>query len=294
MYAAQFDYHRPTTVADAVDLLEDHEDARIMAGGQGLIPLLKRREVTPAVIVDIQNLTALDGIERTGNSVQIGALTTHADVLSSAVLEAAAPVLPETVSKITGGKQVHNFATIGGNISRAHPGYDYEGALVASGSAVVISGPDGERTVETGQFVRGACSTVLGEAELVTRIDVPAAEGYRSGGYSKRKEPASGGAIVGVATDITFATEKADVVHSAGVAVNGLEDTATRLEPVEEALVETDGDERAVRDAVSAARRSLDPQSVLDDKRASAEYRLSLLETHAVRSVTKALENATH
>lgn len=287
MYAEPFDYHRAGSVADAIELLASTPDAKPLAGGQGLIPAMKKRELTPGAIVDIGGLDELGGVTRGEESIRIGALTTHAEVLDSATLADSVPVVPAAVSNVTGGAQVHNVATIGGNLARAHPGYDYEGALLAAGASVELRGPDGERSVPVSAFVRGACETVLDHAELLTGIEVPTRDGDRRGGYAKRKEPASGNAIVGVASDIVVSPTD-DTVESARVAVNGLQETAVRLAAVESALSGASLDAESIERAAAVAGESIDERAVLDNKKASAAYRLHLLERQVAESLSEA------
>lgn len=289
MYAERFDYHRAESVADAIDLLASTPDAKPLAGGQGLIPAMKKREQSPGTIVDIGGLDELRGVTRGEGSIRIGALTTHTEALDSATLAEGAPVVPAAVSNVTGGTQVHNVATIGGNLARAHPGYDYEGALLAAGASVELRGPDGERTVPVAAFVRGACETVLDHAELLTAIEIPARDGDRRGGYAKRKEPASGNAIVGVASDVVLPSAGGNTVESARVAVNGLQDTAVRLEAVEAALSGASLDAEAIEAVAAVAGESIDGSDVLDNKKASAAYRLHLLERQVTESLSEAM-----
>lgn len=288
MYAEQFDYHRARSVADAIDLLASNPDAKLLAGGQGLIPAMKKREQSPGTIVDIGGLRELGGVTRSGESVRIGALTTHTEVLDSTTLAESVPVVPAAVSNITGGTQVHNVATIGGNLARAHPGYDYEGALLAAGASIELCGPDGERSVPVAAFVRGACETVIDHAEILTAIEIPARDGDRRGGYAKRKEPASGNAIVGVASDIVLSSPGTDVVESARVAVNGLQETAVRLEAVEAALSGVSLDAESIETAAAVTGDSIDESAVLDNKKASAAYRLNLLGRQVTASLSEA------
>src|SRR6056297_1793231 len=154
MHAAPFDYRRAESVDDAIELLEATDDGRLLAGGQALIPLLKKREIAPGTLIDIGGIDELRGITETDTGIRVGALTTHREITDSSLIARVAPVLPTTVSKITGGIQVHNVATIGGNIARAHPAYDYAGALLASGARITVAGPDGTQTVPASEFFR--------------------------------------------------------------------------------------------------------------------------------------------
>jgi len=287
MYAEEFTYHRAESVAEAIDLLETQPEAKLLAGGQALIPAMKKREMTPETVVDIGNLEKLCGIHPTDGGVRIGALTTHSEVQKSTLLDRLVPVIPDTAAHITGGSQVHNFATIGGNIARAHPGYDHEGALLATNSEISVRGPDGTRRVPAREFFHGACTTDLAEEQLITGVHVPSGTGDRYGGYAKRKEPASGNAIVGVATDLTTGDDET-VVTSARLAVNGLQPSAVRLEAAEKVLVNATLSDATIDDAVAAAGDSLDPDRMLDNKKASAEYRRTLLGPQVRKSISRA------
>jgi carbon-monoxide dehydrogenase medium subunit len=288
MHAEPFGYRRADSVGEAIELLEGTDDARPLAGGQGLIPLLKKRKTAPATLVDISGIDELRGIERTDSGVRIGALTTHREITDSPLLDEAVPVLPAAVSKITGGIQVHNVATIGGNIARAHPAYDYAGALLASGARIRLAGPDGTETVPTTAFFRGACSTCLEESQLVTAVEIDDRDGELCGGYAKKKEPASGGAVVGVAAELRFESGDWTRVLSARVGVNGLQESAVRLTAVETALAGSTLSPETVEMAAEAAGEELDTASILDNKKASAAYRRTLLTPYVRRSISKA------
>lgn len=289
MHAQPFAYHRAESVDHAITLLETVSNATPLAGGHGLIPAMKKREQTPDAVVDIGHLDSLCGIDITATTITIGALATHTQVLASDLLQSQVPVVPQTVSNITGGKQVHNFATIGGNLARAHPGYDYEGALLAADATIHVRGSDGDRRVPIATFVRGACQTVLDETELITGIELPAGGDNRGGGYSKKKEPASGNAIVGVATDITFESPQRDRVATARVAVNGIQPSAVRLTAVENELAESECSDETIERAAAVAGDRLDSDDLLDNKKASNEYRHSLLEPEVYKSLLQSV-----
>jgi len=291
MHAEEFDYHRAESAEHAVELLASEPDAKLLAGGHGLIPAMKKREMSPENVVDIGRIDALRGIERSDGAARIGALTTHREVLDSPILDELVPVVPRTVAHITGGRQVHNFATIGGNLARAHPGYDYEGALLAAGCTVHAQGPEGNRAIPISEFVRGACTTVLTDTELVTAVELPTVDGGRAGGYAKRKEPASGNAIVGVATDLTFDSATRSECQAATVAVNGLQESAVRLPAVEEALTGKEIDSDTLEAAAAVAGEAIDADAVLDNKKASADYRFALLESYVYKSLFSAVDS---
>jgi carbon-monoxide dehydrogenase medium subunit len=288
MHAAPFDYHRAESVDDAIQLLEETDDGRLLAGGQALIPLLKKREIAPGTLVDIGGIDELRGITETDTGIQVGALTTHREITESPLIASVAPVLPATVSKITGGIQVHNVATIGGNIARAHPAYDYAGALLAAEARVHIAGSDGTRMVPAAEFFRGACSTCLGPSQLVTGVTFDDHDGTRTGGYAKRKEPASGGAVLGIATDLLFDSQAPSQVTAARVGANGLCESAVRLPAVEAVLSGRPLTDEVVELAADAAGDSVDDREILDNKKATAQYRRNLLGPYLRRSLKQA------
>ncbi len=289
MHPKPFTYLRPESLDHAVELLAEHDDSVPIAGGHGLIPAMKKRKMTPKTLVDIGTLEALSGIERTESAVRIGALSTHTEVRTSSLLEDLSPLYPRTVEHITGGRQVHNFATIGGNIARAHPGYDYEATLRASKSLVVVHGPDGRARIPAADFFCGALETCLSSTQLVTAIEVPTDSPHKSGGYAKRKEPGSGNAIVGVATEICYETANRERLESVRVAVNGLQESAVRLTAVEETLTGTVPTHERLERAASVAGRSITQSNVLDNRKASAEYRLGLLGPYVKQSLQQAV-----
>lgn len=289
MYAEPFEYRRAASVDEAIELLTAAEGARPLAGGQALIPLLKKREVAPGTLVDISGIDAMRGIERTEAGARIGALTTHRQITNSPLLSEVAPALPAAVSKITGGIQVHNVATIGGNIARAHPAYDYPGALLASGANVRITGPDGTQSVPVSQFFQGACQTCLEQSQLVTAVEIDSQAGELCGGYAKKKEPASGGSIIGVATELRCESAERDRVLSARIGVNGLQASPVRLGAVETALSGSALGSETVETAAAAAGEELDSSAILDNKKASAAYRETLVTPYVRRSISKAL-----
>lgn len=290
MYAEPFDYRRAESVTEAIDLLESTDDGRLLAGGQALIPLLKKRTATPGTLIDIGGIDDMRGIQRTDAGVRIGALSTHRDITGSALLEGVVPVLPAAVAKISGGIQVHNVATIGGNIVRAHPAYDYAGALLAAEACINIAGPDGDRQASAGEFFSGICSTCLDETEVVTGVEIDGVDGERFGGYAKRKEPASGGAVLGVATDLLLNGGDHERVVSARIAANGLCGSAVRLRAAEGVLTGRELTDETVQAAADAAGDEVKTEAVLDNKKASAEYRRTLLGPYVRRSVGKAVD----
>jgi aerobic carbon-monoxide dehydrogenase medium subunit len=277
---AEFTYHRPTSLDEAIGLLAKDGDARPLAGGHSLLPIMKLRLAEPQAIVDIGRLPGLDGIEVDGDELRIGALATHASVAASELVREKCRVLATTAEGI-GDRQVRNRGTIGGSLAHADPGADYSTVITALGATVVVRGPDGEREVLADDFFTGVFTTALQQGELVTAVRV---RGVESAAYVKHRHPASGYAVAGVA--VVLRPEAARIVVGG---VTGTPVRATEAEqameigiaPVDEAAI------AAVAEKVPAAL-----PGALSDTYASGEYRVHLAQVLAKRAIKAALEAA--
>ena len=287
MYPGNFEYHRADSVEGALDLLADHPDAEILAGGHSLLPTMKSGLASPDHLIDIGKIDALRGIERDGDSISIGALTTYGAVTESEAVAEGASVLSEA-ARAVGDVQVRNRGTIGGNLAHADPASDLPGAALAADATLVAQGPDGEREIPVDDFFYGMYATDLGPGELLTRVEVPSAAGA-VGAYAKKASPSSGYAMVGVAAllDVDGGT-----VESANVAANGVLDHGVRLDGVADALTGETLDEDSIGKAASRAADDIDTAVVMDDLQASGEFRTQLLEVYTERALTMAMEEA--
>jgi carbon-monoxide dehydrogenase medium subunit len=195
---APFDYVSADSVAGAIELLAEHgEDAKLLAGGHSLLPMMKLRLVTPEVLIDIGRIEELRGITADGSDLVIGAATRHSELAASALAAELAPLLAHAAAQV-GDPQIRHRGTIGGSLAHGDPAADLPMALVALGGSVVLAGPDGTRTVGADDFFTGYFETALDHGELVTQVRVPAAPGRRWG-YQKFTRRANDWAIVGVA-----------------------------------------------------------------------------------------------
>jgi len=286
MYPDQFEYRRAGSVTEAVDMLADNPDAELIAGGHSLLPTMKTGLADPDLLIDIDHVDELQGIEHGDDSTTVGAATRYADVADDDRLREAATVLAEAAHEI-GDLQVRNRGTVGGNIAHADPASDLPAAILAADATVTVRGPDGERTVPADEFFHGMYATDAGEDEVVTALTVPH-DGTASA-YVKKPNPASGYALVGVAVRLTT---DAGTVTDARVAVNGVMDHGVHLPEVEETL---DGEE-LTGDTVEAAGRvagnGLDEPMIMEDQQASAEFRLQLLGAYTERALERAGERA--
>jgi aerobic carbon-monoxide dehydrogenase medium subunit len=285
MRPAEFTYHRPASVDEAVALLD--EDSRPLAGGHSLIPLLKVRLATPSALVDLGRIPGLDGISENGGGLTIGALATHAAVAASDVVRARCPVLAETAAEI-GDLQVRNRGTIGGSIAHADPAADYPTVLKALGATVTARGRDGERQISADDLFLGIFTTALGPGELVTSVTVPATTSGTGAAYVKHSHPASRYAVVGVAAVVSV---EGGNCTNARVTVGGVTSPPVHASAAAESLVGGPGSEEAIAAAADKVPDAI--SSATSDAYASGEYRTHLAKVLAARALTSAFERAT-
>jgi aerobic carbon-monoxide dehydrogenase medium subunit len=282
MYPAGFSYQRATTVQDAIALLAKEPDAKLLAGGQSLLALMKLRLASPPTLLDLGGVKELHGITRDGDSFAIGAMTTHREIEFSKELKAACPLLPEAAAQI-GDPLVRNRGTIGGSVAHADPAADFPAVLLALGATIQVAGPNGTRTIAADDFFVGLFTTALQPGELLTGIRVPAAQPAGTGmAYEKFPHPASRYAIVGVAAVVTVA---GGVCRAARVAVTGAGANAMRLSSLETALAGKPLDEPTLAAACASV---IAPDDLLSDQFASNEYRAHLASVLARRALTRA------
>lgn len=286
MYPAAFEYHRAASIADALALMERYgDDAKVLAGGHSLLPVMKLRFATPGHLIDIGRIAGLSGISEAEGYVVIGAMTRHADVASSAVVSRTVPALSDAASVI-GDVQVRNCGTIGGSMVHADPGADMPAVMVALGAQIVATGKSGDRTIEAHAYFTGTFTTSLGAGELVTQVRIPLPAAGSGSAYEKHPDAASGYAVVGVAALVTVAGGK---VSAASVAITGMSSMATRLRGVETALI---GQPANAKSAVTAGRAAASGLDLYDDAHGSAAYKANLAAVVAGRALASALARA--
>jgi len=286
MFAPEFDYHKAATVAEAIELLSSNEDAKLLAGGHSLLPLLKLRLARPSALIDIGGISELKGITISDGSVRIGALTTHRQLAASHDLEHACGLLSDAAGGI-GDPQVRNRGTIGGNIVHADPASDWPTVLTALDAKFTIQGEGGAtRTVEPGDFFVGPLTTTLGEQEILTSIEVPTLGHHQRAEYAKMAHPASGFAVVGSAVVVSIHDGKCT---TARIAVGGLVPAPVRMVSVEAALIGKELNQENIAEAASHASEDLTGQ-ILGDFFASAEYRKAMAEVEIRHSLFHATE----
>ena len=287
MYPAQTTYHRASSVSEAVQLLSDNEGAKILAGGHSLIPLMKLRLAAPEVLVDIGRIGALKGVSDGGGSVSVGALTTHAEIASSDLVQKHAPMLAEAAGMI-GDPAVRNRGTIGGNVSHSDPASDLPTVLTALGATFNVTGPNGDRTIAAAEFVTGLLENALEENEVLTSVSVPSEPSGSGSAYAKFSHPASRYAVLGAAAIVAVESGRCS---SASVAIGGVLATPTNAASVETELLGSDMSDGALDTVAEAVLGDLGGD-VLGDIFASAEYRKAMAVVYLRRALGEARTRA--
>jgi carbon-monoxide dehydrogenase medium subunit len=285
MRPAEFEYHRPSSVEEAVELLTSIEDSRPLAGGHSLLPLMKLRLAEPAALVDLSGIPGLADIAENGGGLVIGALATHADVAGSEVAIGIAPVIPET-ARMVGDRQVRNRGTIGGSVAHADPAADYPTVLTALGATIVAKGKDGEREIPADDFFVDMFTTSLGPGELVTSVHVPATGAGRGAAYLKHAHPASRYAVVGVAASLAV---EDGACTEARLVVGGAAGTPVTVDTKEALVGRPLSDEATAAAAERVADALAEPTG---DLYASGEYRVHLAGVLAKRALRVASKRA--
>ncbi|MCH8989714.1 MAG: xanthine dehydrogenase family protein subunit M [Chloroflexi bacterium] len=276
MFSTEFEYKKAGSVSEAIQLLSDNSDAKIIAGGHSLLPLMKLRLARPSLVIDIGGIEELKGITVEKGTLRIGALTTHAEIASSSEVQSAAGILWEAAQGI-GDPQVRNRGTIGGNVAHADPASDLPTVLTAMNAEFIIQRAggitrSGSRTVSVGDFFTGAFTTALGENEILTGIEMPVLAENQHAEYAKMAHPATSFAIVGAAVVVTM---DGQTCTAASIAVGGLTPIPVRAPSVEQALAGQELTEETITAAAGLVVNDLG-SDILGDIFASAEYRRAM------------------
>jgi carbon-monoxide dehydrogenase medium subunit len=286
MYPASFEYHRVASVEEAVGLLTRHkDDAKLLAGGHSLIPMMKLRLAQPKHLVDIGRVKGLTGIREEGGHFVIGALTTHYAVESSAAVRQKCPMLSEAAAMI-GDPQVRNYGTIGGSVAHADPAADWPAVLLALGAEVKAVGAKGARTIKADDFFKDLFTTALHPDEVLTEIHIPTG-GHGGAAYVKHPHPASRFAVCGVAAAVTL--DGTGKCTSARVGVTGVGSKAVRAKGVEAGLTGRALDAATI---AAAAQKAADGIDINADLQGSVEYKAHLTRVYARRALERAGERA--
>jgi len=286
VYPAPFEYHAPASLDEALAILDRYGDeAKVLAGGQSLIPLMKLRFAAPRALVDINRIAGLDRLAEDGGELRIGALVRHKHCERSELLRGRYRVLGDTAPQVS-DPIVRNLGTVCGSLAHADPQGDWASALLAIGATVVVRSSSGERTIPLEDFLQGPFTTALEPAEVVTEVRVPDPGARASGTYLKLERKVGDFATVGVAVHVSLGDGR---IARAGIALTGVGPVNARAAEAERALAGAEPDEEAIRAAARLAAEQAQPR---DDIRGSAEYKRNVVRVFTERGLRTAIEAA--
>ncbi len=286
MIPPSFEYAVPKTIPEAVALLGNNPDAKVLAGGHSLIPMMKIRLASPALLVDINRIDGLSYIREEAGWLKIGAMTCEADLDHSDLILARYPLLADT-SKTIADPLVRNKATVGGNLAHADPANDHPATMLAYGAQVVATGSKGERVIPIDQFFEGPFTTTLAHDEVLTEIRIPVPKPNSGGAYFKVERKVGDFATAAVAVQLTL--DKDGNCESVGIGLTNVGLTAIKATRAEAALKGKKPDDANIK---AAAQLAADAAQPTGDPRGSEEYKRALVKTLTVRALRKAVERA--
>ncbi|MGH2447923.1 MAG: FAD binding domain-containing protein [Chloroflexota bacterium] len=283
MIPAAFDYAAPSSLDEAIGILHEHPDeAKLMAGGHSLLPLMKLRLAAPELIVDLRRIPNLSYIRDHGDHVAIGPMTIHYKLNTSELLKKRLPLLAQAAGMV-GDMQVRNRGTIGGSLAHGDPASDLPTVATALGATVVAQGPNGQRSIDSNDFFQDIWTTSLREDEIITEIRIPYGRGEPAQDYQKFRMRAADWAMVGVAVDVRRSNGS---IEQASVVMTNVGPTPMRARGVEEALRGQPADKDTIAQAAERAADGLTPTAEL---RASPEYKKHLANVMTRRALAAAL-----
>jgi carbon-monoxide dehydrogenase medium subunit len=286
MIPASFDYSSPKTLSEAISLLAKHgPDAKILAGGQSLIPLMKMRLAGPKHLIDLNGIGDLSYIKEADGHLTIGAMTREADLDASDLIRRKYPILADTAAVI-GDPLVRNRATVGGNLAHADPANDHPATMLALGVEVVATGPKGKRTIPLTEFFTGLFTTSLNADEILTEIRIPIPPARSGGAYLKVERKVGDFAAAAVAAQITL---DGNNIKSAGIGLTNVGMTPIKAVRAEKSLQGRPADQKNIEEAARIASEEADPS---DDLRGSADYKRSLIRVLTTRALHQAIARA--
>ena len=283
MHPASFGYEAPGSLEEAFGLLRQHgEDAKLLAGGHSLLPAMKLRLTQPEVLIDLSRIPGLSGIRQDGDTLVIGALTTHTEVSTSETVRSLLPGLADTASVI-GDMQVRNRGTMGGSVAHADPGADLPVTLTALNASFVLTSAEGERTVAADDFFVDFFTTALEPNEILTSVRIPLPAAPVRTSYAKLPHPASGYVVVSVAAALTV--DGSGACTGARVVLGGVGGTPHRATETEAALVGKQMTADVAAEAAQKAAEGIDPHA---DSYADEEYKRHMAVIYARRAIEAA------
>jgi len=287
MIPASFEYLRPKTLPEAISLLQQYgDDAKILSGGQSLIPMMKLRLARPGYLVDINRITGLSHIKEEGGYLRIGGLTREAELEASPLVRAKYPIIIDTAHVIA-DPQVRNLATVGGNLAHGDPANDHPATMVALGAQVVATGAKGERVIAIEDFFLTLFSTALQHEEILTEIRIPIPPPRSGGAYLKLERKVGDFATAAVAVKLTLDDKGA--CQNVGIGLTNVGPTPVKARKAEDFLRGKKLDEANIAQAAQLAADESDPSA---DLRGPVEYKKGLVKELAKRALTRALQRS--
>jgi len=291
MIPGSFNYHAPSSLDEAIKLLDDlGDDAKILAGGHSLIPMMKLRLAEPTHLVDINGLSDLNYIKEQDGYLCIGAMTREATLETSDLIADKFPILKDT-SEVIADPLVRNLATVGGNIAHGDPANDHPATMVALDAEIVVNGPagllgGGKRTIPIDEFFVGPLMTALAENEILTEIRVASPKGISGASYKKLERKVGDYAIAGAAAALHF---DGDTCSKAGIGLTNVGPTPVRASDAQDALV---GTAVSQEDADKAGELAAAASQPVGDHRGSEDYKRAMVKTLTSRAIMKAKARA--
>ncbi|HUK22993.1 MAG TPA: xanthine dehydrogenase family protein subunit M [Terriglobales bacterium] len=287
MIPPAFEYLRPKTIPEAISLLQQHgEDAKILSGGQSLIPMMKLRLARPAFLVDINRIAGLAYIKEEGGFLKIGALTREADLEASPLIQSKYPIILDTAHVIA-DPQVRNMATVAGNLAHGDPANDHPATMLALGAQIVAMGAKGERVVAIEEFFLSVFTTALQPGEILTEIRIPAPPAHSGGAYFKLERKVGDFATAAVAAQVTL--DGKGLCQKAGIGLTNVGPAPIKARKAEDFLRGKRLDAANIAQAAQLAAEDAQPSA---DLRGPAEYKKGLVKELARRALTRAAERA--
>ncbi len=287
MIPGHFDYVRPVDLAETLRILQEREgEAKLLSGGYSLIPLIKLRLAQPALLVDLRDVTGLDGISETADYLRIGARATHRQIHEADVVRNGYPLLHD-VTGVIGDPQVRNWGTIGGSVAHADPASDWPAVLLATSATIVCRSQSGERTIAARDFFLDTFQTAIEPNEVLTEVRIPRRPRGSGGAYVKLERKVGDFATVGVAIVVRLGPD--GVIGSAGIGLTGVAETPFAATDAEAILAGNAPSEEVFRRAANAAAAQSRPAG---DVRGPVEYKRAMAAELTMRSLRLAVERA--
>lgn len=285
MIPSEFEYHKATSVQDAIAKMAANNEAKIIAGGHSLLPMMKLRFAEPPFLIDINGLEELKGIRLDGDTLVIGAMNTENEVLNSSMVKEKCSLLTEAI-KLVADPQVRNRGTIGGDVAHGDPGNDHPAIMLALDATLVLEGPDGKRTIKAQDFFLGTYWTALEEGELLTQIHVPVRQPSVGYGYAKLKRKTGDYAVAG---SPVYVKMSGGVVEDIRIGLTNVAAMAIRAEAAENLIRGKAVTEELLKEAGKLIIDACDPA---EDLRGSPEYKSHMAAEMAKRAIRQAIEHA--